>query len=269
VKGIAFAHGNEATALDGYAAPTCALGRGSASSTLVAFDGFPLWAVGGRLSPQTELAWKAGHGDEAVYVASGELQIAGRTCPAGGAVVVEAGFEARLSSAGGASVLHFGPWDPEPSSEGRYGAPALGRRAVHVVGPGGTYAATEPGRDTRMFADSTCPTCRITLFVSGRDGAYESAPHSHSADEILYVLRGDIRLRTVRKSWSARSFRSPIGKSSTLRASCTIPSFKAFRASPWRCRHWPAACARRRASARRWTILFAMPQRACARRASR
>jgi mannose-6-phosphate isomerase-like protein (cupin superfamily)/uncharacterized Zn-binding protein involved in type VI secretion len=198
VKGIAFAHGNEATALDGYAAPTCALGHGSASSTLVAFDGFPLWAVGARLSPQTELAWKAGHGDEAVYVASGELQIAGRTCPAGGAVVVEAGFEARLSSAGGASVLHFGPWDPEPPSEGRYGAPALGRRAVHVVGPGGTYAATEPGRDTRMFADSSCETCRITLFFTGRAGTYISPMHSHSVDELIWVLGGEVRFGSRR-----------------------------------------------------------------------
>jgi hypothetical protein len=44
-----------------------------------------------------------------------------------------------------------------------------------------------------MFADSTCPTCRITLFVTGRDEPYRSARHSHSADEVQYVTRGEVR----------------------------------------------------------------------------
>jgi hypothetical protein len=49
-----------------------------------------------------------------------------------------------------------------------------------------------------MFADSTCPTCRITLFVTGRDEPYTSSRHSHSADEVLYVLRGEVRFGSRR-----------------------------------------------------------------------
>jgi quercetin dioxygenase-like cupin family protein len=192
VRGIGFARREAARRIEGYAAPSCSL-RGDASSSLVAFDGFGLWAVRAELSPGASLVWDARHGDEGLYVVAGELRVGDRVCPSGGAVVVEAGVVASASTAAGATVVHVGPHDAEPPRDGIHGPPAPEPRGVHVVGPRGLFAAIEPGRDTRMFADSTCPTCRITLFVSGRDGAYESVPHSHSADEIIYVLRGDVR----------------------------------------------------------------------------
>jgi hypothetical protein len=193
VKGIAFAPLDGGTTVEGYAAPTCALVHGSASTSLVTVDGFALWAVRAELGPGSELAWDGPHGDEALYVSSGELAWEGRVCPAGGAVVIESGVATRLTTGGGASVLHFGPWDPSPPTEGRYGPPAPAPHGVHVVGPGGTYAAIEPGRDTRMFADSSCATCRITLFFTGRDNEYISALHSHSADELLLLVAGEVR----------------------------------------------------------------------------
>jgi hypothetical protein len=113
-------------------------------------------------------------------------------------VIVEASAPACVSAPDGATLVHFGPRDPDPPVDGYYGAPAGEPRAVHVVGPGGTYAAIEPGRETRMFADSTCGTCRITLFFTGRDAEWRSAAHSHSADEILYLLRGTIHLGSYR-----------------------------------------------------------------------
>jgi len=198
VKGIAFATLDEATVVAGYAAPTCSLIEGSASSSLVCFDGFGLWALRARLGPGSTLAWSAPHGDEAVYVAEGSIAAGDRVCPAGGAVVVEAGTDARVTAADGASVLHFGPWDAEPPGDGRYGPPAPGPRQVHVIGPGGTYAAVEPGRDTRMFVDSSCDTCRITLFFTGRDSEYVSSRHSHSADELMVLVGGEVRFGSRR-----------------------------------------------------------------------
>ena len=198
MKGIAFAPLDEAAVEAGYAAPTCSLVEGSASSSLVCFERFPLWAVRARLEPHSTLAWSEPHGDEAVYVADGSIAYGDRVCPPGGAVVVEAGTTARVTAAAGASVLHFGPWDAEPPSDGRYGPPAPGPRRVHVVGPGGTYAAVEPGRDTRMFADSSCETCRITLFLTGRDSRYVSTRHSHSADELMILVAGEVRFGSRR-----------------------------------------------------------------------
>ncbi len=195
MKGIGFA--STATPQDGYAAPTCRA-TGGARSSLIAFDGFALWALTGELGPGAALTWGDGHGDEGLFVVRGALVVDGRVCPAGGAVIVEGQAAASVSSPDGAAVVHFGPHDPSPPADGYFGAPAPPPHAAHVVGPGGVYAAVGPGRDTRMFADSTCPTCRITLFVTGRDEPYTSSRHSHSADEILYVLRGDVRFGSRR-----------------------------------------------------------------------
>jgi len=195
VKGIGFAPAAPLGA--GYAAPTCRV-TGGASSSRVAFDGFPLWAVTAVLAPGATLEWDGAHGDEGLYVTDGALTVGGRACPAGGAVIVEAQAPASVAAPEGAAVVHFGPHDAAVPGDGHYGPPAPPPHTVHVVGPGGVYAAVEPGRDTRMFADSSCPTCRITLFVTGRDEPYTSARHSHSADEILYVLRGEVRFGSRR-----------------------------------------------------------------------
>jgi mannose-6-phosphate isomerase-like protein (cupin superfamily) len=192
VKAIAFARRDEAEKGAGYTAPTCTL-DGDASSWTARFDGFPLWMTWAELAAGAELTWTGPHGDEGLYVVDGALEFDGSRCPAGGAVIIESDVPARVRTPKGAVVVHFGPEDPEPPADGIHGAPAPGHRGVHVVGPGGVWAATEPGRDTRMFADSTCPTCRITLFLTGRDQEYRSSAHSHSADEILYLLRGRIQ----------------------------------------------------------------------------
>ena len=71
------------------------------------------------------------------------------------------------------------------------GAPG---RGVHVVGPRGTYARVTDTGDSHYFADSTCPTCRITLLYVGRSFAYESPAHSHSQDELVHVLSGHLEL---------------------------------------------------------------------------
>jgi mannose-6-phosphate isomerase-like protein (cupin superfamily) len=191
VKAIGFARRDQADMGAGYAAPTCTL-DGEATSWTASFDGFPLWVTWAEVAAGGELTWAGQHGDEGLYVVDGDLEFKGCRCPAGGAVIIESGVPAQVGTPNGAVVVHFGPEDPGGPADGIHGPPAPERRGVHVVGPGGVWAATEPGRDTRMFADSTCPSCRITLFLTGRDQEYRSSAHSHSADEILYLLRGRI-----------------------------------------------------------------------------
>jgi len=192
MKGIGFARARDAEELEGYGAPHCLL-HGGGRSSMVSFDGFPLWAVRAELSPGAVLEWDGPHGDEALYVVSGDLDVDGRSCPPGGVVVVESGARTTVEVPRGARVVHFGPDDTAPPSGGHYGAPAPLPHGVHVIGPRGMFAAVGPGRDTRMFADSTCQTCRITFFTTGRDSEYVSSPHSHSVDEILYLMSGRIR----------------------------------------------------------------------------
>jgi hypothetical protein len=162
-------------------APTDVYGTG-VEARLVSPDGFPLWLVRARLAAGERITWGDDHGDEAVHVVTGDVEVDGRHCPAGGSVIVEAGVPAVLEAPLGAGIVHVG----------RYGGPTGGGETVHVVGPGGTYARTGEGRDTRYFADSECPTCDVTLFTTGRAMRHESPAHSHSADELLHVLDGEI-----------------------------------------------------------------------------
>ena len=140
-------------------------------------DGFPLWLTRGDVE---SFEWDADHGDEALYVVRGEVEIDGRVCPAGGAVIVEAGVPARLE--GRAHVVHMGS----------HATPRAGGQIVHVIGPGGTWAKVEEGRETRYFADSECATCDLTLFLTGRAREHVSPLHSHSSDELIHVLDGSI-----------------------------------------------------------------------------
>ena len=68
----------------------------------------------------------------------------------------------------GASLIHFGPVDPKPPADGYYGPPAAGPRDVHVIGRQGIFASVGEWRDTRLFVDSTCKTCRISLSLVSR-----------------------------------------------------------------------------------------------------
>jgi len=170
--------------------------RGSAEPEcrLVSPPGFSLWLVDIELPAGGELRVPARHGDQAVAVLSGRLRVDERICVARGAVVIEAGAgEVVLGALDDAHIVHMGPTDPTVPSDGLNGAPFPGR-SVHVVGPRGTYAAVEPGRDTHYFADSTCPTCRLTLLYTSRTREYVSETHSHSQDELIHLLWGELRL---------------------------------------------------------------------------
>jgi len=166
----------------------------AARCRLVSPPGFSLWLVSIDLPAGGELTLPEVHGDESVAVLSGRLVVDGRICEPDGAVIVEAGAGAIvLRARGDTRVVHMGPTDPVVPTDGLNGA-ALPGRAVHVVGPRGTYAAIEPGRDTHYFADSTCPTCRLTLLYTSRTREYVSDTHSHSQDELIHLLWGELRL---------------------------------------------------------------------------
>ena len=151
------------------------------------------------------IGWEPSHGDEALFVESGVLAVLDgedRLCPAGGAIVIEAagrpdgrgpGREPRDPHGGARRRRHDGrrhrrpPVDPDDRPAPR----------VHVIGPRGTFEALEPGRETRFFADATCPTCSLWLLYTARSFAYESPVHSHSQDELIHVLRGEVRIGSL------------------------------------------------------------------------
>jgi quercetin dioxygenase-like cupin family protein len=165
------------------------------TSRLVSPPGFPLWLLRRHVPVGESLTWSGAGGDEAVYVVRGELELDGRRCPAGGCVVVEAGATPAVRASADAEVVHVGR---RAGAGGGAATTSRSGEAVHVVGPGGTFARVEPGRTSRYFADSTCSGCDITVLLTGRDEPYVSAAHSHSSDELIHVLDGELVVgRTV------------------------------------------------------------------------
>jgi hypothetical protein len=161
---------------------------GVLSSKLIAPRDYSLWLCASRLRAGARMQWTADHGDEGVYLRSGRMEAAGREIQPGGGVVLEGGAVLVATAIEPVEVIHAGSWQPAGMNGGH----------VHIVGPGGWFAsgADRSGVTARWLADSTCPTCRITLFwAGGAPGAGgDSAPHSHSQDEIIHILEGNLFL---------------------------------------------------------------------------
>ncbi|HLY84527.1 MAG TPA: cupin domain-containing protein [Acidimicrobiales bacterium] len=181
----------------GYEAPTCLL-VGRATSRRMSPPGNPLWLVTAAVEPGSALVWDGKHGDEAVYVKTGALRIGDRTCPEGGVLVVEAGvaLEARVPAR--AELIHFGPVDAAQPADGPHGPPQHDGHRAHIIGPRGVNARRQPKHLTKFFADGTCPTCRLSLLWSSHTEKYRSAAHSHSQDELIHVLEGELLLGSYR-----------------------------------------------------------------------
>jgi quercetin dioxygenase-like cupin family protein len=160
-------------------------------------EGFPLWVEVVDLDPGATLTWGPPRSDQVAYVTSGELEVAGRRCRPGGAIVVESEAAITATATDPTRLVHFGAWATGPPTDGPHGPPGARRDAVHVVGPTGWFSTRpRPEIEATWFADGTCPGCRAACFRVRRQGAGppRGRPHTHSQDEIIYVLGGAIRL---------------------------------------------------------------------------
>lgn len=180
-----------------YCAPHCRA-EGSVVSRPASPPEVSLWMLTAELGVGTTLRWDARHGDEAIFVSRGELEVDGRICPTGGAVVIEADARPTVIVRAPARVVHVGSRaDASARDEDPAGMSCAGGN-VHVVGPRGTFEApAEAGRETRFFADASCPTCRLWLLYTARAFLFESPIHSHSQDELIHVLHGEISLGSL------------------------------------------------------------------------
>jgi len=155
---------------------------------------FSLWLIRAELDAGTTIDWPAAHGDEAVYVVEGALEIDARVVPPAGSVVVESDVATTVRARVPTRIMHVGPAAADAPTDGLNGSPEPGGHGVHAVGPRGTFARVDADGDSHYYADSTCPTCRITLLSVARFGPYVSAPHSHTQDELIHVVSGSLTL---------------------------------------------------------------------------
>ena len=78
---------------------------------------------------------------------------------------------------------------------GLNGPLAAGEHRIHLVGPRGKSASGTPETvAVRSFADAACERCRLSLFEVTRNERRAGRPHSHSADEIIFLVDGTIEL---------------------------------------------------------------------------
>jgi quercetin dioxygenase-like cupin family protein len=182
---------------DSYLAPTAAA-RGGARSAFFQPPDYSLWQLTGELDSGTELVWTNDHGDEAVYVVDGAIEVDGTRVGSGGAVLIEATVPATVRAVAPTRVAHFGPTDHDPPRDGPFGPAAARGRQIHVFP---TVEAAPGIIDThasgRYFGDGTCSTCRITFFVfdgRGLTEGYTGTAHTHSEDEIIHMLDGELQM---------------------------------------------------------------------------
>lgn len=193
MKGIAMVHAGEVPVSDEHPITGHHVsGRNRFRS--VAPSDYSLWMVVVEAAAGAVLRLPPEHGDEALYVSSGSVAVDGRICPPGGAVVLESGSDVSVEVIEPSELVHMGPVEPGVPGDGLNGPVEHPGEAAHVVGPAGWFATTGPGRDSRYYADSTCPSCRLTLLYTSRTDEYVSETHSHSVDELIHVLWGEIHL---------------------------------------------------------------------------
>jgi hypothetical protein len=187
---LAVVRSQEMRTEEGYAVPTVDF-AGTATSTIAGPEGYPIWLVSATVDAGSSLRWQDQHADEVVYVKSGSLEVDGRVCPVGAMLIVEADAAVEASVREPSELLHFGSErGAKPESDGA----AARRHGFHIIGPRGVYAREEPTHVSRIFADASCPTCDAYMLLSSRAQKFRSAAHSHTQDELIFLLDGSISL---------------------------------------------------------------------------
>jgi hypothetical protein len=176
----------------GYAGEVILEGEGT-SQTLVA-DDLGVWLVLATIGDGARLSWPREHGEEAVYIREGGLRVANLECVAGSAVVVGRNAGLSVEAIGLTRLVHFG-------TRVTRGTPVAGNAAVHLIGPGGRVRhETGLGSRVTWFADSTDARCDLTFFLVDRPPgpADRGMPHTHSQDEVIFVMGGEVSLGAQR-----------------------------------------------------------------------
>src|SRR5262249_31851201 len=125
-----------------------------------------------------------------MFLLEGEIDAAGAVAPREGAVIVEHNADVTLRAKRPTRLLHFHRPESHPERTSKAGG------HVHTGGPNGTFKTNlEAERPIRVWLNSTCPTCEIWLHRARPVPPHHSeAVHYHTADEIIFVLRGSIML---------------------------------------------------------------------------
>jgi quercetin dioxygenase-like cupin family protein len=193
MKKMAILREAEVEPSDTYPAPVGA--TGVVWSKLMSPKDYVLFLCLSELEEGAQLSWDDQHSDQALYVFSGALEVGDLRCEERSAVIVESNVPATVTATERSRIGHWGSWDAAVPQNGFNGPTSSEGHRIHVLGPKGFYRSGNPDDvAVRSFANSTCDTCRISLFEVTRSKKRAGRPHSHSADEIIFITDGLVEL---------------------------------------------------------------------------
>ena len=168
------------------------------SRAMLDSPGRPLMVWQHELAPGAALRLDRPASGHAIYLRSGSIEADGRSLDEGGAVICEHGGATALrAGADGAVLLDF------HAPDGGREKPAKAGGHVHVVDQMGVarmgrFKDAEGEHPSAysgiLWAGSACPTCDLWLHRTALRGPVPQAGglHSHSADEIIFVIEGEM-----------------------------------------------------------------------------
>lgn len=176
-------------------APIVAAPEGSVGTVetraLLARDVDPIHLDMHRLQPGASVTFTGAPTDRLVYVWEGTIEAGGMRLGPRSSAVVEFGSSLTVTACGeGAKLLAFHMKERSPEDRGGGHVHLLPNERVPRI-------VTAQGKSVGMalHANSQCPTCKVWFhendyFSEGE----ETALHSHSEDEVIFVRAGSIRL---------------------------------------------------------------------------
>lgn len=167
-------------------------GSGFAVSPVIAGPADPLHLQRLCLTPPATLAWSDSGRGFILYVKSGAVEVEGQEVGAGGSITAEHAAALRLTAGVHAELLMF-----SQGPAGELGTQGAGGH-IHILPPQSVprrkhYAGYEHIGGA-LFADASCPTCSLWLHENSFWGNHGADLHTHSEDEIIVVLTGQVIL---------------------------------------------------------------------------
>lgn len=156
---------------------------------LIQGGGLSLYLWHYELAPGAEIRFDRPDHSHLLYIWQGEVTADAEVAGFDDAIIVERHGEVMVRAAGGpAKLLHF--YSPVPSAkDARATGKVIVRRKQELD------RHVHPQTKLTLYADSSSDSCDI-WFHSGEspDGMFDfvDAPHSHSVDEIIFVVSGSM-----------------------------------------------------------------------------
>lgn len=160
------------------------------SRTLFAGERDPIHLKAHKLSAGAGITITGDPADVALFVWRGSVEAGGATLAEKASAIVERGSSLTLTAGeGGSTVLAFN-LSAGSHNEGGHVHLLPSNKVPRTEGLGGNE-----GIGGAIHADSGCPTCTVWLHENSYTMAdKETALHSHSEDEVIFVHTGSIRL---------------------------------------------------------------------------